>query len=70
MQLEVVKTGSTITAINLIQATVDGGRYQSVPSALVQSALSAQGTSFSNISRATFTSEAFRSALESALAQF
>lgn len=70
IQLEVVKTGSNITAINLVQASTKGREYAAVPSMLVSAALSANGSNFSNVGGATFTSEAFRSALESALAQF
>jgi uncharacterized protein with FMN-binding domain len=70
IQLEVVKTGSKITAINLIQASTKGREWAAVPSTLVSAALAANGTGFSNVGGATFTSEAFRSALESALAQF
>ena len=67
IQLEVVKSGKTITAINLVQASTRGRQYEVVPPMLVTAALSAQGTNFANVSGATFTSEAFRSALESAL---
>lgn len=67
IQIEVVKTGSTISAINLVQASTKGRQYESVPPMLVSAALNAQGTAFGNVSGATFTSEAFRSALESAL---
>jgi uncharacterized protein with FMN-binding domain len=65
-----VKSGSTITAINLIQSGTKGREYAQVPGMLVTAAISANGTGFANISGATFTTEAFRSALESALAQF
>jgi uncharacterized protein with FMN-binding domain len=67
IQIEVVKTGSTISAINLVQASTKGRQYESVPPMLVSAALNAQGTAFGNVSGATFTSEAFRSALDSAL---
>ena len=67
IQVEVVKTDKSITAINLLQASTKGREYQTVPSILVNAALSSQGTGFGNVSGATFTSEAFRSALESAL---
>lgn len=67
IQIEVVKAGSTISAINLVQASTKGRQYESVPSMLVSAALNAQGTAFGNVSGATYTSEAFRSALESAL---
>ena len=70
IQLEVVKSGSKITAINLIQASTHGQQYAQVPPMLVDAAISANGSGFGNVSGATFTTEAFRSALESALAQF
>lgn len=70
IQLEVVKSGSKITAINLIQASTHGQQYAQVPPMLVNAAISANGSGFGNVSGATFTTEAFRSALESALAQF
>lgn len=70
VQLEVVKTGSKITDINLIQASTEGREYAQVPSILVQAALSAQGSNFGNVSRATFVTNAFKQALDDALAKF
>ena len=70
IQLEVVKSGSTIKDINLIQATTEGREYAQVPPILVQAALAAQGSNFGNISRATFVTNAFKQALDDALAKF
>jgi uncharacterized protein with FMN-binding domain len=70
IQLEVVKSGSKITSINLIQASTKGREWQSVPSMLVTTAIAAQGSGFANMSGATFSTQAFKSALESALAKF
>ena len=70
IQLEVVKSGSKITSINLIQASTKGREWQAVPSMLVTAAISAQGSNFGNISGATFSTQAFKSALDSALAKF
>lgn len=67
IQVEVVKNGTSISAINLVQASTKGRQYEAVPQMLVNAAMSAQGTGFANVSGATFTSEAFRSALESAI---
>ena len=68
-QVSVTKTDGTITAVNLIQAS-----YTRVPQGtnnwLVQSAIASQGSSFGNISRATYTTMAFKDALDSALAKF
>lgn len=70
IQLEVVKSGSKITSINLIQVSTKGREWASVPSMLVTTAIAAQGSGFGNISGATFSTQAFKSALESALAKF
>lgn len=70
IQLEVVKSGNSIESINLIQASTKGREWASAPGELVQLALSAQGTNFGNLSGATYTTEAFRAALDSALAKF
>jgi uncharacterized protein with FMN-binding domain len=59
----------TITAVDLVQAGATGGRDNAFP-ALQQAAISAQGSSFGNVSRATFTTQAFKEALDSALAKF
>jgi uncharacterized protein with FMN-binding domain len=68
-QVSVTKTDGSITAVNLIQAS-----YTRVPNGtntwLVQSAIASQGSSFGNISRATYTTMAFKDALDSALAKF
>lgn len=71
VQLTVVKTGSTITDIQLDRATATNGRSAAF-SYLVQLALQAQGSSIdlSMLSGATFTADAFVIALDSALNQF
>jgi len=69
IQVEVVKTGTSITAINMIQAGATGGRQQAFPY-LVQEAIAAQSASVGNISNATFTTQAFSQALASALGKF
>ena len=58
-----------ITAVDMVQAGATGGRDGAFP-ALQQAAISAQGSSFGNVSRATFTTQAFKNALDSALAKF
>ena len=70
IQVEVVKSGSTITAVNLIQAGTRGPDWAVVPDMLAEAAVSANGSSFGNVSGATFTTQAFKQALESALAKF
>lgn len=67
VQLAVTATDGHIDSIDIVQARVDGGKYRAVPGELVARALSSQGTGFANVSGATFTSNAFRQALSSAL---
>jgi uncharacterized protein with FMN-binding domain len=68
VQLKVTEEAGKITAIDLVQAQATGGREQAF-SYLVQEALSANGASFSNISGATYTTEAFKSALNDAISK-
>ena len=70
MQISVTKKGSAITAIDILSGGTEGGEYSSVPGVLAQAAIEAQGSNFGNISRATHTTEAFKKALETALAKF
>lgn len=69
IQVSVTKSGGAITSINLVQAGATGGR-QAAFDPLVNAALQAQGTNFGNLGGATFTTETFKTALESALAKF
>jgi uncharacterized protein with FMN-binding domain len=70
MQISVTKQGSTITAINILSGGTEGGQWATVPDLLAQAAIDAQGSDFGNISRATHTTDAFKTALETALAKF
>jgi uncharacterized protein with FMN-binding domain len=70
MQISVTKKGSTITAIDILSGGTEGGQWATVPDLLAQAAIEAQGSNFGNISRATHTTEAFKKALETALAKF
>lgn len=70
MQISVTKKGSAITAIDIISGGTEGGQWATVPDLLAQAAIEAQGSNFGNISRATHTTEAFKKALETALAKF
>ena len=71
VQLSVTKTGSKITDISMIQAGATQGRGGAFPY-LIQLALDAQSGNFdtSMMSGATFTTDAFMQALDSALSQF
>jgi uncharacterized protein with FMN-binding domain len=66
VQLKVTKTGGKIDTIDLVQAGATAGREQAF-SMLVDAAVKANGTGFGNVSGATYTTDAFKQALDSAL---
>ena len=66
VQVSVTKTKGKITAISYGSSSATNGREAAFPY-LVKYAISAQGTNFSNLSGATFTTDAFKQALSSAL---
>lgn len=68
VQVEVVRTGGKITAVNMVQADATAGREQAFPY-LTDYAIQAQGSNFGNLSGATFTTEAFKQALDSAISK-
>ena len=68
VQLSVTKSNGKLTAINLVQAGATNGREQAF-SYLVNDALSANGSSFGNMSGATYTTDAFKQALDSAISK-
>jgi uncharacterized protein with FMN-binding domain len=69
VQVSVTKANGKITAVNLLQQGASGGRQGAFPY-LVQYAVQANGTSFGNLGGATYTTDAFKQSLESALAKF
>jgi uncharacterized protein with FMN-binding domain len=70
IQLAVIKdSAGAITSVNTILASATGGR-QAAFASLKSAAVAAQGSSFGNISQATYTTQAFKDALDSALAKF
>lgn len=69
VQLSVTKSGGQITAIKMLQADATNGRGAVFPD-LISYAKSANGTGFGNIGGATYTTEAFKAALDSALGKF
>lgn len=69
IQLTVTKSSGKITDISLDVATATHGR-QAAFSPLVQAAVAANGSNFGNLGGATVTTDAFKQALESALAKF
>lgn len=68
VQVEVVRTSGKISAVNMIQSDATAGREAAYPM-LVQAAIDAQGSNFGNISGATFTTDAFKKALDSAISK-
>ncbi len=69
VQVKVTKDGGNITAITYLKKSATDGRSAVFPD-LVAAAKAANGSNISNISRATFTTNAFKKALDSALAKF
>lgn len=69
MQLEVTIASGVLTNINLLQASTEGRGYDQAPPILVEAAIGAGGSNFGNLSGATFTTEAFKQALDDALSQ-
>jgi uncharacterized protein with FMN-binding domain len=66
VQVTVTKTNGKITAIDYGSSTASAGRDQAFP-ILVQEAITAQGSNISNLSGATYTTDAFKQALSSAI---
>ena len=69
VQVSVTKSGGKITAVNMLQAGATGGR-QAAFTYLADLAVQANGSGFGNLSGATYTTDAFKQSLESALAKF
>lgn len=68
VQVKVTKTAGKVTAVDLVQAGATAGREQAFPM-LVDAAIKANGSSFGNIGGATFTTDAFKQAFDSAVAK-
>lgn len=69
VQISITKVGSEITAVNLLQGDETNGRARAYQ-ILIDATLQVQGTDFGNVSGATFTADAFRKAVDSALLKF
>jgi uncharacterized protein with FMN-binding domain len=65
----VTRTDGKITAVKMIKAEATNGRKSAFPS-LVQATIDNNGTSFGNLSGATYTTDAFKKAVNNALAKF
>ena len=68
IQLSVVRTAGKIVAVNIVQGTASAGRDAAF-SYLQQYAVQAQGSNFANVSGATYTTGAFKQALDSAISK-
>lgn len=68
IELSVTRKTGKISAIDIGQSTATNGREQAFPY-LVQYAIKAQGTNFSNLGGATYTTDAFKQALTSAISK-
>lgn len=69
VQVKVTKVDGKITDITYLQSVATHGRAAAFPY-LVQYAIKANGSNFGNLSGATYTTNAFKQSLESALAKF
>ena len=69
VQVSVTKSNGKITNVTMVQAGASHGREQAFP-VLIQAAVQAQGSNFGNLGGATYTTQAFKQALDSALAKF
>ena len=65
IQVKVKQVNGKLTDITFLQEQASAGRDQAFPY-LVQYALKANGTNFGNLGGATYTTEAFKQALDSA----
>lgn len=68
IQVSVKQVNGKLTAINFLQEQASGGRDQAFPY-LVQYALKANGSNFGNLSGASYTTQAFKQALDSAVSK-
>ena len=68
VQLKVTQVNGKITAIEELTATATDGREQAFPT-LKDAAMQANGSSFGNLSGATYTTDAYKQALDSALSK-
>jgi hypothetical protein len=66
IELSVTRKAGKISAIDVGQSSATNGREQAFPY-LVDYAIKAQGTSFANLGGATYTTDAFKAALDSAI---
>ncbi len=69
VQVEITMAGSELTDITLLEVTTSPKKaVRDAPGILIEEALEAQSADIDNVSGATYTSEAFKDSLRSALA--
>jgi uncharacterized protein with FMN-binding domain len=68
IELKVTKSAGKLSAIDVGGSSATEGRQQAFPT-LVDEAIKAQGSSFGNLGGATYTTDAFKKALDNAIAK-
>jgi hypothetical protein len=69
VQISITKTDGLISAVSMLQGDATNGRAEAYL-ILTDATIQAQGTNYGNVSGATFTTDAFKIAVENALAKF
>jgi uncharacterized protein with FMN-binding domain len=70
VQVKIEVTGTRLTDITMLEVTSEpNGAALQAPGTLIQEALAARSADIANVSRATYTSEAFKASLRNALSQ-
>lgn len=69
VQVKVTKKGNDITSVDCLNCTATKGRSSAFPTLQAQ-AVSSNGSNFGNLGGATYTTDAFKQALDNALAKF
>jgi uncharacterized protein with FMN-binding domain len=70
VQVKIEMAGARLTDITMLEVTSEpNGAALQAPATLIQEALAARSADIANVSRATYTSEAFKASLRHALAQ-
>ena len=69
VQVSITKTDGLISSVTMLQGDATNGRGEAYK-ILTDATIQVQGTSYGNVSGATFTTDAFKLAVESALAKF
>jgi uncharacterized protein with FMN-binding domain len=68
VQVQITSDNGKLTKIEMVRAISTGGRDAAFP-LLIAAAIEANGSNIGNVSQATYTSDAFRKSLDSAIAK-